>query len=165
MASPIDAWHAEHLYFGRLLSLLHEQVDIFHTGEQPNYELMLDIVSYLRDYTDQVHHPREDMAFVRLAKYRPDLKLVLERLHQEHRVIAQAGETLRMLLQAIVRERSHRSLEGLLASTRPQEIIFGKLLGVGLLSILVLGAWLGVGAGVGMKPPVVPAGMNGFCGS
>jgi ABC-type Na+ efflux pump permease subunit len=59
---------------------------------------------------------------------------------------------LGMLLQAIVRERSHRSLEGLLASTRPQEIIFGKLLGVGLLSILVLAAWLGVGAGVAAGP-------------
>ena len=59
---------------------------------------------------------------------------------------------LGMLLQAIVRERSHRSLEGLLASSRPQEIIFGKLLGVGLLSILVLATWLGAGAGVAAGP-------------
>ena len=63
---------------------------------------MLDIVSYLRDYTDQVHHPREDIAFMHLAKHRPDLSLVLERLKQEHRVIAHAGETLRQLLQAII---------------------------------------------------------------
>jgi len=102
MADPIAAWHAEHLYFVRLLAMLHKQVDVFHTGEQPNYELMLDIVSYLRDYSDRVHHPREDVAFMRLAKYRPDLALVLERLGQEHRVIAQAGETLRRLLQAII---------------------------------------------------------------
>ena len=102
MANPIAAWHAEHRYFGRLLALLHKQVDVFHTGEQPNYELMLDIVSYLRDYTDQVHHPREDIAFMHLAKHRPDLSLVLERLKQEHRVIAHAGETLRQLLQAII---------------------------------------------------------------
>ena len=73
MADPIDAWHMEHRYFRRLLALLHKQVDVFHTGEQPNYELMLDIVSYLRDYTDQVHHPREDVAFKRVAKHRPDL--------------------------------------------------------------------------------------------
>ena len=102
MANPIAAWHAEHRYFGRLLVLLHKQVDVFHTGEQPNYGLMLDIVSYLRDYTDQVHHPREDVAFMHLAKHRPDLSLVLERLKQEHRVIAHAGETLRQLLQAII---------------------------------------------------------------
>lgn len=102
MADPIAAWHAEHQYFGRLLALLHKQIDVFHTGERPNYELMLDIVAYLRDYTDHVHHPREDVAFTHLAKHRPDLSLVLERLKQEHRVIAQAGETLRQRLQAII---------------------------------------------------------------
>ncbi len=102
MADPIAAWHAEHRYFGRLLALLHKEVDVFHLGGQPNYELMLDIVSYLREYTDQVHHPREDIAYAHLARHRPDLGLVLERLKQEHRVIARAGDTLRSLLQAIV---------------------------------------------------------------
>ena len=102
MADPIALWHDEHNYFRRLLGLLHSQVDVFHTGEQPNYELMLDIVSYLREYTDQVHHPREDVAYTRLARRRPDLSLVLERLKQEHRVIAHAGDTLRQLLQAVI---------------------------------------------------------------
>ena len=45
MADPIDAWHMEQRYFRRLLALPHKQVDVFHKGEQPNYELMLDIVS------------------------------------------------------------------------------------------------------------------------
>jgi len=102
MADPIAAWHAEHGYFRRLLALLRKQIDVFRTGERPNYELMLDIVSYLRDFTDQVHHPREDVAFMHLARYRPDLALVLERLNQEHRVIAKAGESLREVLQAII---------------------------------------------------------------
>lgn len=102
MANPIAFWHDEHSYFRRLLGLLRSQVDVFNTGEQPNYELMLDIVSYLREYTDQVHHPREDVAYTRLARRRPDLSLLLERLKQEHRVIAHAGDTLRQLLQAII---------------------------------------------------------------
>lgn len=102
MADPIAAWHKEHVYFNRLLGLLQRQIDAFHGGERPNYELMLDIVSYLRDYSDQIHHPREDVAFARLAKRCPDLELVLARLAQEHRVIAQAGEALRGLIQAII---------------------------------------------------------------
>jgi hemerythrin-like domain-containing protein len=102
MQDPIAAWRTEHAYFSRLLDLLQQQLDAFHSGEQPNYELMLDIVSYLRDYTDQFHHPREDAAFARLAKRCPDLELVLARLGQEHRVIAQAGETLRRYLHAIL---------------------------------------------------------------
>ncbi|MBS0335667.1 MAG: hemerythrin domain-containing protein [Proteobacteria bacterium] len=102
MTDPVAAWHAEHHYFNRLLGLLQKQLDVFHGGERPNYELMLDIVSYLRDYSDASHHPREDVAFMHLEKHCPDLALVLARLNQEHRVIAHAGETLRDLLQGIV---------------------------------------------------------------
>lgn len=53
---------------------------------------------------------------------------------------------LGMLLQAIVRERSHRALESLLSAARPVEIVAGKLLGVGLVSLIVLFGWLGAGA-------------------
>ncbi len=102
MADPIADWHEEHLNFGRLFALLQKQIDVFHTGKLPNYELMLDIVSYLRDYSDQFHHPREEVAFKLLAKHCPDLTQALDRLTQEHRVIAHAGEALRLLLQAII---------------------------------------------------------------
>ena len=102
MTVPIAAWHTEHVYFNQLLRLLQRQVDLFHGGQQPNYGLMLDIISYLRDYSDQFHHPREDVAFARLAKRCPDLARTLSRLGQEHRVIAQAGEALRDLIRAIL---------------------------------------------------------------
>lgn len=99
---PIIAWHTEHTYFHQLLGVLHKQVDLFHRGEQPNYELMQDIIGYLREYSDRFHHPREDVAFACLAKRCPDLELVLARLGQEHRVIASAGEVLLGQLRAIV---------------------------------------------------------------
>jgi hemerythrin-like domain-containing protein len=98
MNAPAAAWHTEHEYFQRLLTLLQGQVDLFHRGERPNYELMLDILTYLREYGDAYHHPREDVAFSRLAQRRPDLELTLARLRQEHRVVARAGERLLELL-------------------------------------------------------------------
>ncbi len=99
---PIIAWHTEHTYFHQLLGVLHKQVDLFHRDERPNYELMQDIIGYLREYSDRFHHPREDVAFACLAKRCPDLALVLARLGQEHRVIAHAGEALLGQLRAIV---------------------------------------------------------------
>jgi hemerythrin-like domain-containing protein len=99
---PVVAWHAEHAYFNQLLRVLLRQVDLFHGGGQPNYELMQDIISYLTDYSDRVHHPREDVAFARLALRCPDMKLPLARLEQEHRVIAQAGQALSKLIQAVI---------------------------------------------------------------
>lgn len=94
MADPVARWREEHEYFARLLELLQKQVDVFQAGHEPKYALMQDIVSYLRDYSDRYHHPREDVAFERLAGRCPDLALLLARLQQEHRVIAHAGATL-----------------------------------------------------------------------
>jgi ABC-2 type transport system permease protein len=51
--------------------------------------------------------------------------------------------SLGMLLQTVVRERATRSLEILLASASPHQIMVGKLVGVGGVSLLVLAAWLG----------------------
>lgn len=99
MSSPTVAWHQEHVQFNQLLAIMQREMDRFHGGENPDYQLMLDILDYLRDYGDRVHHPREDEAFRRLLGYRPDRQLPIARLLQEHRVIAQAGETLRNLLQ------------------------------------------------------------------
>jgi hemerythrin-like domain-containing protein len=102
MTDPIAVWHSEHEYFRRLLDVLERQVDGFHAGEQPNYTLMLDIIYYLRHFTDQSHHPREDAAFARLALLVPELELQLARLAQEHRVIFHIGESLEKALERAV---------------------------------------------------------------
>jgi ABC-type Na+ efflux pump permease subunit len=54
--------------------------------------------------------------------------------------------SLGMLLQAVVRERANRALESLLAAASPWAIVCGKLIGVGGVSLLVVGAWLGSSA-------------------
>lgn len=94
MADQTAQWHAEHVRFARLLDLLEEQVAAFHEGEQPDLDLMLDIVAYLSDYADRAHHPREDEAFARLIERDPGLRVPINRLLQEHRVIKVAGEEL-----------------------------------------------------------------------
>jgi hemerythrin-like domain-containing protein len=100
MPDPISTWHEEHVYFRRLLELLHRQVEALPRGGEPNYRLMLDIISYLRDYGDRYHHPREDAAFALIERRCPEMALPLTRLKQEHRVIARAGERLEGLLNA-----------------------------------------------------------------
>jgi ABC-type Na+ efflux pump permease subunit len=49
--------------------------------------------------------------------------------------------SLGMLLQAVARERTNRSLESLLACVRPWQIVAGKILGVGSVSLLVVAGW------------------------
>ncbi|MGY2486035.1 hemerythrin domain-containing protein [Cupriavidus sp. CP313] len=94
MSNQLAIWHAEHLNFSRLLDLLEEQVSVFHQGGRPNYELMGTIVYYMRNFGDIVHHPREDVAYARLVERDPGMQVVVNRLQQEHRVIATVGEEL-----------------------------------------------------------------------
>ena len=69
--------------------------------------------------------------------------------------------SLGMLLQAVVRERTNRALESLLAAARPWQIVFGKLLGVGAVSLLVLASWLGSTA---VLAPLTPS-TGGYAGA
>lgn len=75
----------EHGNFARLMSQFETQLELFRMGGLPDYELMRDIMLYMSQYPDQVHHPREDRIIERL----------LQRLHgREH-----SQELLRHLMQ------------------------------------------------------------------
>ena len=100
--SALYGWHADHENFRGLLDELRGELDVFHRGARPDYEHMCRIVTSLREYGDEVHHPREDVAFARLALRCPDMALPLARLQQEHRVIAQAGQKLLEQIEAIL---------------------------------------------------------------
>ena len=101
MTEPIKAWRAEHDNFSRLLDLFNRQVDRFHAGEQPDYELMLDVLTYLRHFPERTHHPREDVAFGHLVRHDPSLLPMVNRFLQEHRVIAEAAREAHELLEAV----------------------------------------------------------------
>ena len=98
MVDPIAVWRAEHKRFSRLLDFLEREMARFHAGEEPDYDLMCDVVYYLRRYGDLFHHQREDVAFSRLVERDPSLADTVEGLLQQHRTIAAAGETLRNCL-------------------------------------------------------------------
>jgi hemerythrin-like domain-containing protein len=101
MADPLAGWQEDHNKFSQLLDLLEAQVDAFHRGDRPNYDLMGDIVFYMRNFADCVHHPREDVAFGRLLKHDRALQPIVDRLLEDHRVIASAGAELLAHLQEV----------------------------------------------------------------
>jgi hemerythrin-like domain-containing protein len=73
--------------------------------------LLRDVVSYLHDFPDRVHHPTENLLFDRLLKRRPDLAEEVAGLRSEHEQLAE--ETLALLEgleQAITGSASQRSL-------------------------------------------------------
>ena len=105
MADPVAVWHAEHMRFASLLDFIEQQMSAFHEGKDPDYQLIYDVVFYLQHYADHYHHPREDVAFARLVKRDPGLRLPINRLLQEHRVLETAGETLLKFVDDILEDR------------------------------------------------------------
>jgi hemerythrin-like domain-containing protein len=104
MADPVAVWHAEHVRFASLLDYIEQQMDAFHAGRDPDFELLRDVVYYLHNYADRYHHPRENVAFARLAAREPWIGLVIGRILQEHRVLESAGATLLKYLDDILED-------------------------------------------------------------
>lgn len=102
MSNQISKWKAEHVDFIRLLGILKSQIGLFHEEAEVNYELMLDIVYYLTQFPDRFHHPREDIAFGKLAERDPSMQIRVRELLGEHKVIASAGKSLVEQLDGIL---------------------------------------------------------------
>jgi hemerythrin-like domain-containing protein len=102
MSDPIALWHTEHVNFAALLDLLDAQLDRFHRGEAPDYELMLDIMFYMTHYPDVLHHPKEELAFERIAARDVTAGRAVERLAAEHSALKHEGNALVIALDDIV---------------------------------------------------------------
>jgi hemerythrin-like domain-containing protein len=102
MHDPVARWRDEHARFGRLLEDVEKQLDRFHLGLRPDYARILDVMRYMRDYADTFHHPREDLAFAKLAERVPLNRAFVEALLAEHAVITRSGEDLVLLLEEVL---------------------------------------------------------------
>ncbi|HLF26287.1 MAG TPA: ABC transporter permease [Anaerolineae bacterium] len=49
------------------------------------------------------------------------------------------------MLQSVAKEKENRTVEVLLLSVRPRELMLGKVVGLGLVALLQMAVWLGVG--------------------
>ena len=52
-----------------------------------------------------------------------------------------------MMLQGVIEERSNKLLESILATIRPADLMYGKLLGLGAIGLTILAVWVGAAAG------------------
>lgn len=102
MSSQVGVWRAEHRTFGALLALLEQQLELFHEGDAPKYEMMLDIISYMVDYADRFHHPTEDLVFAIVAERVPAARDKVQELMREHLEIVRSGRELTHALEAVM---------------------------------------------------------------
>lgn len=104
MPDTLALWHAEHVNFARLLNLLDDQLSLFHSGDTPDYEMMLNIMFYMTHYSDVLHHPKEDLVFAKIRERDPGVQKTVDQLTGQHAHLKKCGEELVRHLEGILNE-------------------------------------------------------------
>lgn len=92
----------DHRNMAVVLDLLDDIVGIMNDDNDPDFELLDEIMRYMTVYPDAVHHPKEDVVYQQLRAQRPDLAKDLDDVPAEHREIARLGLLLRDEIDAVV---------------------------------------------------------------
>ena len=84
--------HTDHRHLGRVLTVLENQLrKLDDDGEGPDFDLLANIVDYICEYPDAIHHPLEDQLFDHLVNKGltpPERKLVSVNIGQHVEIIA-----------------------------------------------------------------------------
>jgi hemerythrin-like domain-containing protein len=102
MHKTLALWHADHVNFSRLLNVLEVELQLFHEGGSPQYDLLLDIMYYMTHYPDVVHHPKEDLVFARIKERDREAAAKVDELTHQHAHLKRLGEQLVRDLDDIV---------------------------------------------------------------
>src|SRR5215475_7562333 len=100
MVDIIQGLRQEHRNIESLLRVLERELSVFDRGERPDYEVVLAVIDYFRDYPDACHHPKEDMIFEKLKARDPVASGSIGDLEAQHR---EGASRLRRVAQAVER--------------------------------------------------------------
>jgi hemerythrin-like domain-containing protein len=91
----------DHRNMVMLLDLLDTEIDRLATSREPDYDYVRDIMLYVTEYPDAVHHPKEDIVYRHLKSLRPKIHPDLERVETDHQDIEESGLKLKNSIEAI----------------------------------------------------------------
>ncbi len=91
----------DHRNMVMLLDLLDAEIDRLAVSGEPDYDFVRDIMLYVTEYPDVVHHPKEDIVYRHLKSLRPEIHTDLERVETDHQYLEELGRKLRNGIEAI----------------------------------------------------------------
>src|SRR5271169_4565342 len=98
MIEIIEVLQQEHRNIEKLLRVLEEELSVFNYGGHPNYEIVLSVIDYFRDYPDSCHHPKEDIIIEKFKARDPVAAESIGNLAAEHR---DGAKRLRRVAEAV----------------------------------------------------------------
>ena len=107
MTCMIEVLRREHSNIESLLGVLERELSMFERGDRPDYEVMLAVINYFKDYPDSCHHPKEDLIVEKLKARDPRKAEAIGDLEAEHR---EGAKRLRRVALAVERVLSDQDL-------------------------------------------------------
>jgi hemerythrin-like domain-containing protein len=107
MPYMIEVLRQEHCNIEKLLCVLERELSVFDRGDRPDYEVVLAVLDYFKDYPDSCHHPKEDLIVEKLKVRDPSRAAMIGDLEGEHR---EEAKRLRRAAEAVERVLSDHDL-------------------------------------------------------
>ncbi len=101
VSQVLDELREDHRNLTVLLEMLDLEIARLKSQEDPDYELLHDIMTYMTGYPDAVHHKKEDWVYARMAAVRTSMQRDLTRIEHDHADICNLGNKLLSDIQAI----------------------------------------------------------------
>jgi hemerythrin-like domain-containing protein len=105
MSWVIEILCQEHRNIEKLLRILERELNVFDRGERPNYEVVLAVIDYFKDYPDSCHHPKEDMIFERLRLRDASAAAAIGDLEAEHQEGARRLRRVGQIVEAVLNDQ------------------------------------------------------------
>ena len=95
VANVLAELRRDHKNMGMMLRLLEHESNLLYAGDEPDFELIHDVMHYMTVYPDAVHHPKENRIYAELKAVRPDLTAGFRRIIDDHKEIEDQSLRLR----------------------------------------------------------------------
>jgi len=101
MTQILDRLHQEHKQISQLLDLLDGILAKFHLGQEPDYEILSELLQYMEEYSDQIHHPTEELIRDRL-RLAGQNQPYLDVLTRQHEALNEMTRNFRQAVEGVV---------------------------------------------------------------
>lgn len=100
MPNLIEQIHQDHINVSKILDLIEKEVERARNEKMPDLDLLQDALRYMINYSDLVHHKKEDSMFARLVQNEPSVAGEVEILREEHQALGRLSADFLEIIKA-----------------------------------------------------------------
>jgi hemerythrin-like domain-containing protein len=101
MSKVVEHLERDHVNMAKLMDLVELELEDLESGDEPDYDLLLQILDYMLSYPHLFHHPMEDRIFHKLAQRNRGAAETVEKMLSEHEELERMTKQFTELLESI----------------------------------------------------------------